>query len=65
MSGWSSIGIVPTKSTEFGLEHVKYAMGVNSVSALIRALTMVGAELYCSEEYEQWPPDLGLRRGEG
>ena len=41
-------------------------MGVDSVSALIRALTMVGAELYCSEEYENgrltW--DCGAVKGD-
>ena len=56
----------PYQKHGVGLEHVKYAMGVNSVSALIRALTMVGAELYCSEEYENgrltW--DCGAVKGD-
>jgi hypothetical protein len=42
----------PYQKHGVGLEHVKYAMGIDSVSALMHALTMVGAELYCSEEYE-------------
>jgi hypothetical protein len=34
---------------------VKYATGVDAAQALVLALTMVGAELYCSAEYEAGP----------
>jgi hypothetical protein len=46
--GW----ICPYQKIGVGLNHVKNAYGGDSVQALILALSMVGAELYCSAEYE-------------
>ena len=51
-----------------GSERVKQITGGDSVQALLLALLMVGAQLYCSEEYEagrltwDWDPnnDLGF-----
>jgi hypothetical protein len=42
----------PYQKRGVGLEHVKCAMGIDSVQALIHALSMLGAELYCSDEYQ-------------
>lgn len=56
----------PYQKHGVGLEHVKSAIGADSVSALVRALTMVGAELYCSNEYQDgrltW--DCGAVKGD-
>jgi hypothetical protein len=56
----------PYQKYGVGLEHVKSATGADSVSALVRALTMVGAELYCSNEYQDgrltW--DCGAVKGD-
>lgn len=42
----------PYQKLGIGPNKVKYAAGVDSVQALILALSMLGAELYCSQEYE-------------
>ncbi len=56
----------PYQKLGVGLKGVKCAIGADSVSALIRALTMVGAELYTSDEYEAgrltW--DCGATKGD-
>jgi hypothetical protein len=41
----------PHQTVGRGSGEVRYAIGVDTVQALILALSMVGAELYCSEEY--------------
>jgi hypothetical protein len=41
----------PYQKHGVGLEHVKCAIGIDSVSAIVHALTMIGADLYCSDEY--------------
>jgi len=46
--GW----ICPYQKTGIGLDRVKNAYGGDSIHAIILALSMVGAELYCSAEYE-------------
>lgn len=42
----------PYQTLGMGSGRVRYAGGVDSVQALVLSLSMVGAELYCSAEYE-------------
>jgi hypothetical protein len=55
----------PHQTLGIGSGKIRYAVGVDSVQALILGLSMVGAELYASEEYESgrlsW--DGGARTG--
>ncbi len=41
----------PYQTLGVGSGQVRYAGGVDEVQALVLALSMIGAELYCSEEY--------------
>lgn len=43
----------PYQTIGRGLGKVHYGIGVDTVQALVHALSMVGAELYCSEEYRE------------
>jgi len=43
----------PYQTIGRGSGNVRYGMGVDTVQALVHALSMVGAELYCSEEYRE------------
>ena len=56
----------PYEKLGIGSGHVKYAVGVDPVQALVLALAMLGAELYCSPEYEagrlSW--DCGAAKGD-
>ena len=42
----------PYQSVGIGSGKVRYAIGVDPVQALVLSLSMLGAELYCSSEYE-------------
>jgi len=42
----------PHQAVGIGSGKVRYAIGVDSVQALVLSLSMLGAELYCSPEYE-------------
>ncbi len=42
----------PHQTVGVGSGRVRYAIGVDTVQALVLGLSMVGAELYTSEEYE-------------
>lgn len=42
----------PHQTVGVGSGRVRYAIGVDAVQALVLALSMVGAELYTSDEYE-------------
>jgi hypothetical protein len=42
----------PYQKIGIGSGRVMRAQGVDAVQALVLALTMLGAELYCSKEYE-------------
>lgn len=42
----------PHQTVGLGSGRVRYAIGVDTVQALVLALSMVGAELYTSPEYE-------------
>jgi hypothetical protein len=56
----------PYQKLGLGHGHVKCGYGVDPVQALFQALQMIGAELYCSEEYEagrlRW--DCGATKGD-
>jgi hypothetical protein len=41
----------PYQTIGRGSGEVRYGIGVDMVQALILALSMIGAELYCSDEY--------------
>ncbi|HEX3664965.1 MAG TPA: hypothetical protein VHU23_07020 [Rhizomicrobium sp.] len=42
----------PHQAAGIGSGKVRYAIGVDPVQALVLSLSMLGAELYCSPEYE-------------
>jgi hypothetical protein len=42
----------PHQTVGIGSGKVRYAIGVDPVQALVLSLSMLGAELYCSPEYE-------------
>lgn len=56
----------PYQTDGIGSGRVGISYGVDSVQALVLALSMVGAELYCSKEYEAgrlgW--DCGAAKGD-
>ena len=56
----------PYQKIGIGSGRVMRAQGVDAVQALVLALTMLGAELYCSKEYEagrlSW--DCGAVKGD-
>lgn len=41
----------PHQTVGRGSGKVRYGAGVDAIQALIHALSMIGAELYCSDEY--------------
>ena len=43
----------PYQTLGIGSGGVRYGAGVDEIQALVLALSMVGAELYCSEEYRE------------